>query len=309
MHEEDKKHIGHTSNVQFGKAIKVSRRLEPLLIWPTMVEESPFVTFIIQYNPEDTLRSLGVLPPIKKRRKAKRPSRHSKRLRKMNPTSPTGGDGDKESEDPPSLRTRDRSRRRLKQEPEDDQLQVHTRGQSQLPEPDEQGESLVALEGQENPWQDRTSAMASPIDPRESSSLRGAEQGQENLFGPPVGQDDLREPTLDYLDPLTIHGQAAAPPVDRLAPSYDVKRESPALPTQALSPSRAGYTQTETERMIKQEKMAHLDDLLAHLKEKPSVEDAMAYLRHRRDTVEKSLVKREPSPLRVPVRGEIIDLT
>lgn len=115
----------------------------------------------------DTLRSLGVTLD-KRRQKAGLPSRYSTRLklRLLGPNvAGTHADGN-ETEDP-----RRSTQRRVKQEPEDNQLRVRSRSQLQAREPD---------------------------DPMEESL--GALQEQQSPPGP-CDRNDTREPTLDYWDP------------------------------------------------------------------------------------------------------------
>lgn len=52
-------------------------------------------------------------------------------------------------------------------------------------------------------------------------------------------------------------------------------------------------------------------DVIAHVEQESSVEDATAYLKQKRAAMVHSLMKRDPSPVHVPqaVRGEVIDLT
>ncbi|RDX56794.1 hypothetical protein OH76DRAFT_417960 [Lentinus brumalis] len=141
-----------------------------------------------------------------------------------------------------------------------------------------------------------------------SSSGGKVEQEGEKPVGHPASQHESREPTLDYLDPPSDHVQAAAAPVDHPAPSRGVKRKSPDCPAvrARVPPRGVTYAQAD-EDLVKQEEIDLIHDILNNPEQFDR--NSRAYLKQRKDTLEKRLVKRDPSPLRVPVRGEIIDLT
>ncbi|TFK83505.1 hypothetical protein K466DRAFT_258968 [Polyporus arcularius HHB13444] len=256
MHEEDKKHIGH--HVQFGKAIRGFRKYEPYVMEPAILEKSALVTFIIMYMPKDTLRSIGVyIPPMKKRRKAERPSRQSRRLRGAASTT-AHGDGDDKSEDSTSSESPS-SRKRAKQEPEDDQLRVHSRMQSQIRVPYghiEEDSSTVRgrlcspgpidrndvgsgvarhrLGDLPHMYNSTPDMTVTPVG-SSSSSVGRVEQEGEQPVGQPTSQHDSREPTLEHLDPPSDRAQATAPPppVDHRSPLLIQRRHSrvPAYPS------------------------------------------------------------------------------
>ncbi len=231
----------------------------------------------------DTLRSFGVyIPPMKKRREAERPSRQSRRLRGAASTT-AHGDGDDKSEDSTCSESPS-SRKRAKQEPEDDQLRVHSRMQSQIlvpyhghieedsstvrgrlcsPGPIDRNDvgSRVARHrlGDLPHMYNSTPEMAVTPVGSSSSSVGRVEQEGEQPVGQPTSQHDSREPTLDYLDPPSDRAQATAPPVDHPSSSSVVTQESQHILPVEHSPSGVRRAQTAEEQKLRQEEIARLD--------------------------------------------------